>query len=303
MDLNLAAYYDPNAGQEDLEKTAEAELFVKLATQQGIDVTQMSDEDVTQLYGFVFNKTAEEESKGEEHEEHEEHETAKEEKVEEEKKKESAAHEHQTKLAFAKEAAQADELGVRMARAYVAELNKIGSELLAKQAADAGEAPPEGTDKEAAMPEGLAKALGKVKEVGKKVGDSARSGAFDAGSALNRGAGKVKEVAGKGADFAKKHKTTIGVGAGAASVGAGAGYAAGRKKESSATDQLALEQAVKIAFDAGFDPEEAATLVTSRFNLGLEESTKLGSTWEEQVNIRALEYLEAVGYPVNWDQA
>ena len=296
MNLNLAGYYD-NSEQEDLAKTAEAELFAKLAMQEGIDIAKLSDEQVTELYDYVMHpKTASEETKEETKDEGESKDEA--------EAKEAAAREHAVKLAYARDAAQADELGRQMARSYVEELNKIGSDLLAKQAAAEAEAGAAEGTKEAAMPEHLAKALGRVKEVGKSVGEKAVSGGFDAANAVTGAARKVKDVASKGVDLAKKHKTTIGVGAGSAAVGAGAGYAAGRKKESSAIDKLALEHAVKLAHAANFDADQAARRLLAAHELDLlAESTKMASTLDAQVHLRALELLESVGYPVNWEAA
>lgn len=65
-------------------------------------------------------------------------------------------------------------------------------------------------------------------------------------------------------------------------------------------DKLAAREAVKIASDGGFDADEAAQRVAAVLTLGLDESDKLASTVEEQVNIRALELLEAARYPVKW---
>lgn len=297
--MSLASLYSAQPTQEDLEKTAEAKLFAEIAANNGIDLTKMANEEVIALWNYTFGKEAEEETKAEEEKETK----ADEEKEEgEEEKKEAAAREHATKLAFAKEAEQADQIGRIMAKAYVDELNKIGAALQAEQAKEAAanaETPAEGT-KEAAMPKALKGALDKVRgAVGKQHGPTSSTppkGSFSGPKT------RMQDPVGAAAEFGSKHKKTLGVGAGAAALGAGGGYAAGRKKESSAIDPLALEQAVKIANDAGFDPEEAAARVAAVYTLGLEDSTKLASELDQQVEIRALEYLEAAGYPVEWAQ-
>jgi hypothetical protein len=291
MSLTAGLYQNARAAEE-IEKTAELALFCKIAAEQGVEIDTLNDSQLEELYNFTMNKTAEEESakdKGETKDE------------EDEEKKEAAAAEHRAKLAHVAELQRADELGRKMAHSYVDELNKVGSALLQQQG---GAAQPE-TTKEAAMPERLAKALGKVKGFAGKASDSARSGAFDAGHALNRGAGKVKEVAEKGVEHVKAHKGAYGAGAGTAA-GAGAGFAAGRfgkKKESSAVDTLALEHAVKMAHAGGFDVDEVAERLMAANTLDLfPESTKMASTLEQQVELRALELLETVGYPVEWQQ-
>lgn len=75
------------------------------------------------------------------------------------------------------------------------------------------------------------------------------------------------------------------------------------KKEASATDQLAFVRAQELAKEAGLDPAVAAERIKAAFVLGLvEESTKTASAANAAaaVEIRALELLERVGYPVQW---
>lgn len=302
MNLDLARVYGtPGAAtSEDLTKQAEAELFAKLAAQEGVDLNALNDEQIGELWNHVFPKTAEEEERKEEAKEEDE-------EKKEEEKKEAAAREHAIKLAQAEEEQRAHYLGQVMAHSYVAELGKIAA------AQEAGE---EGESKEAAMPEALAKALGKAKghagaavgkakAFGRKVSDSARSGAFDASLKANDAARKVKDVARKGVEHVKAHKGAYGAGA-AGAAGAGAGFAAGRmskKKESSAIDMMALEHAYKIAeATGGYDLEVVAEKLAAVHTLGLNDSDKLAATVDQQVEIRALEYLEAAGYPVEWAQ-
>lgn len=263
--MNLSNLSTQPASGESLEKQAEAVLFCKLAAQNGFDLNKMTDEEVETLYNYTFDKQA---SEGEEAE--------KDEEKEDEEKKEAAAREHQQKLAAARDVQHADELGRRMAHSYVDELNKIGSALQDKTATPALPAA------------GLKGAGGRAAT---SIGQAARKIRL----AAERGGGKA-------VDFAKKNKGAIGAGAGGAAAGGAAGYVAGKKKESSALDQLALEEAVKIAEASGFDGDEAAERVVAVHTLGLNESTKVASDLNGQVELRALEFLEAAGYPVEWAQ-
>lgn len=143
MDQFLAEFYGTNkeasAPQEDLEKQATVDLFLKLAGEQNIDLKGMSDVQVQQLYNSFVEKVAAGTpaapapaagtKTAAEHEEHE--------KKEHEKKLEEAKKEHEEKHAMAKKAAEADQMGRIMAHAYVQELRKIAAETKA-----GGELPP-----------------------------------------------------------------------------------------------------------------------------------------------------------------
>jgi hypothetical protein len=296
MSTNPAEMY----GEADLQKVAEAELFTKLAAQNGIDLNQLDNEQIQTLWDATFSKVAEEEPKKEEEEE------KKDEAKEEEEKKEAAALEHQQKLAAVEEDANAYKLGMSMAQGYYDHLQKLASGEAAEVAA-----PVEGEDKEAGAKDKVLKAVGHVRDVAKRGGEhvakavTKNHGKFPAAPPHNgphiSGLRRASRAAG---EHVRAHKGAYGAGAAGAG-GAAAGFAAGRhsKKEASAIDQLALEEAVKIAAAGGYDAEQAADLVSAVFTLGLEESSKLASTVDAQVNLRALEYLEAAGYPVSWDQS
>lgn len=74
-------------------------------------------------------------------------------------------------------------------------------------------------------------------------------------------------------------------------------------KEASATDLYAARVAIGMLKEAGLSTEQGVELLNSLFTLGhLPESTKTAgaSTPEQTVQIRALELLEAAGYPINW---
>lgn len=74
------------------------------------------------------------------------------------------------------------------------------------------------------------------------------------------------------------------------------------KKEASAIDQLAAKQALVIVKQAGLDEKIAAKKIDAVFTLGVPASVKTASakTVDESVFTRALELLEAAGYPVEW---
>jgi len=309
MNLDLAQMYGTpgyeeaaSAQQEDMSKVAQAELFAKLAADNNIDLQQLSDEQISQLWGDTFGvKLAEEEEEEEEEKEEEE----------EEKKKESAAQEFLLKKAAAEEwqakLAEADYLGRVMAHSYVQELGQIGDNM----------------DKEAgaeALGARAGKALGRYGELlsGKKsreLGGKAeffkkRVKAMREADAAGGAAGKAARERGARSGAAAKEeakkvlKTRLATGGAVAALGGG-GYAAtrGKKKESSALDELAAEHAIHKAAEAGYDVDEAADRVTAVYTLGLGESEKIASadTPEEAVETRSLEFLEAAGYPVNWE--
>lgn len=133
-------YRTPGAPtEEDLQKVAEAELFAKVALEQGFDVNQMTDEEVADLW----NKTAGEippqfvnkKEKGEGEEK-------KDEKKEEEKEeKEAAAAEWAMQKAATDQVQFMDYCGRVMAHAYVNELTKIGEAMAKDGEKTAGENP------------------------------------------------------------------------------------------------------------------------------------------------------------------
>lgn len=286
MNLDLAAIYNtPGApSAEDLSKTASIELFAKLAADQNIDLNAMTEDQVQTLYNDVMGKQAsddeEDKDKGalkdiknlEKHEK-------KEIKDDEEEKKAAAEAEFAVQQEWTQKQAEADYLGRVMAHAYVNELNSI------KEASEQTET------KEA----GFKDLMNKAKEHG--------------GKHLENVGKKTMKHVGRtgGAEGAANPTTAKRVGAGAYGAGAaaagGAAAASKKKKEASAIDQLALDAAVKLASDNGWDAEEAAERVYAVSVLGLGESQKIAAAQDTDgaVHIRALEYLEAAGYEVSWE--
>ena len=279
MDQFLAEFYGTNgattktASQEDLEKQASVDLFLKLASEQSIDLSAMPDAQVQALYDNWVSKTAESE------------EPEKEEAIEEKAKKE-----HEEKKAYAEKVAEADYLGRIMAHSYVQELSKIAE----SQEGQTKEAlrvhvPPIITDtahrlvghSKLQLRKGLEALKGHFENVGKHLGGKTSHDALARGIAAHAG--------------------------GAAAVGGGAAVAhhALKKKEGSAIDQLGAEMAVYIANEGGFDPEQAGHKVASVLELGLvQESVKVAAApdVDTAVYVRGLELLEAAGYPVEWAQ-
>lgn len=295
MDSFLAEIYGTKTAsaepQEDLEKEASVQLFMKLAGQEGIDLKSMADEDVAALFASWEEKVAAADAGATQKTASDDND-----KDDEKKKREEAEKEHEEKKAAAEKVAEADALGRIMAHSFTDEYRKIAA---------AGGVPgidPEtvtaGEDKTAAMPEALRKGL-----------EAARGHAGKAGKAIGDAAGKAKdkgkELAGKAGDAAKKHKGHAAAAAGGAAAGGAAGFMAGKKKQSSAIDELAAERAVLMAHEANFDAEQAGRKVASVRELELVgESEKVAHApdLDTAVGIRALEFLEAAGYPVTWPE-
>jgi len=289
MDLDLARIYGTPgqktasaAQEEQLEKQAAAELFSKLAADNGIDLSQLSDEQIGGLWAETFGEKLAADDEGPAHEKSE----SKDEEEDEDKKKKASAElsslqDEQQKLAFA------DQAGRVMAHAMVNELNSINENIA----------------KEAAMPEGLRKGL---EAAGRHVGKAGNK----AGKHLEGVGKKIVGVVAKGGEGAMNPTTAKRIGGGAYGVGAVAAGGAGAaihhrsKKESSALDELALQEAFNKAASAGFDTDEATDRLNAVFTLGLGESEKVASApagdLNAAVDIRSLEYLEAAGYPVTW---
>lgn len=115
-DLINAHFAKTAADNEEAEKLAEVELFTKLAADNGIDLDQLSQDQVNDLW--VAFKTA-----GDEEPE------KKEEKEDDDKddKKEKAKAEFAEKKEASMKIAESDELGRLMARSFMDEVQKLAS--------------------------------------------------------------------------------------------------------------------------------------------------------------------------------
>lgn len=107
MNEYLASYFGTNAqapSEDEIQKQAQAELFLKLAEEEGIDIDQLSDDQVEELYASTFGDEGE--------------------SVEDDTADQAVAEWYQQKEA-ADKFAEAEFMGRTMAHAYVDELNKI----------------------------------------------------------------------------------------------------------------------------------------------------------------------------------
>ena len=288
MNEFLAQAYGTAQPQQtaDAEKVAQAELFAKMAAENGIDLNALNDSQITELWNATFAKTAGEEEKKEHgHKEEKKAEHGHKHHGEKEAEAEALAEWMQTKEAQAK-FAEADFFGRQMAHAYVAELRKIASEG-GFEFLGGAETTPAGETKEAKLLSAK-DAVTDVKNIFK--GQDLAKGLRD--RALKR--------TGQRAGIA------AGAAGGAAAVGAGAKAVADKdkKKKASALDEVAAEMAVVKAAEAGWDLNEASERIAAVLILGAPEETKVASanTFETAVDIRSLELLEAAGYNVTWEQ-
>jgi hypothetical protein len=263
MDAQLAEIYgtgqEANA-EDDQVKLAAAELLVKLAGDNNVDLSQFSDQEVAEMVQEL-QKEAElppqfqkKEESGEE----------KKETPESKESGESSSESPEDKKAEAAEkVAEADFLGRVMAHSFAQECKEI--------------------EKEAGLKD---KAVGAAKNVAKK----------GKASFLNLIHGKKD-----GAIVALKNHPKSALG-GAAALGAAGGAAAMHKKKEGSADQAALDalaeqRALAMAKEAGWvDPEGNLVAPPAK------EETKTASPLDLAVERRALEMLEANGYPVTWNE-
>lgn len=334
MNPYLAAMYNTNgAGEqmtEEMQKNANAELFCKLAADQGLDLSQMSDEQVASVYAQVFpeevaklaaEEKEKEEGKAHEEKESKEHEEGEKEEEKEEAKKAEAAAYLAEKNAFVEKCAEADYMGRIMAHAFTQERANIE-----KLAAD--KKPEEGHHlRRAILGNPISGAIEaekgkKLKTFGKAYGHALKE---TGKGALVGGAGGAALGAAIGAAKGGKAgalKGALGGGVSGLHVGALAGSVKGqhdrraseihgehskhKTKEGSAEafEELAAEHAIKVAEAAGYDIDQAAERISAVYALGLTESEKIAhvNDIDTATHVRALEYLEAASYPVNWEE-
>lgn len=301
----LAQMYGTTGAGEETQKLANVDLFCKLAADNNIDLSQLSQDEIGNLYAQVFPeeamKLAEEEEKKDEEEE-------------EKKKKELAAEHVEEKKAFQEKFAEADLMGRVMAHSFNQELALI------KEAVEA-QTPPKGWKPQSAEELAKGRAARQKKMKNPHAGwasdkrtptyhtpgtaiDKSHMGTVDKGKSLLRRAGKAISGLPTGA------KAGLIAGGAAAAGLAGAGIhkaLSGEKKKAAAAqafEELAAHQAIKIASAAGYDDDEAYTRVNAVYVLGLDESEKTAAFMDadDAIHVRGLEYLEAAGYPVDWSE-
>ncbi len=227
-------------GMSETEKTAAAEeqgklealeMFAKVAADNNVDLTSLTQEQIMELYtdtmtkqaaGFPFPPKGEEKK-----EDKKDDDKDKKDEKDEDKEKEAAAAAHVAKSAeFQEKVAEADLMGRVMAHSLTQELELI------KQASAAAAAP--------------------------------------AAPAAPAAAPAVDE------------KTAA----------------------AHAFEELAARKGIEMAKEAGLDETQITNLVSAQYTLGLKETEKTAgiSDLQKALEIRGLEYLDAVGVEVNWDQ-
>jgi hypothetical protein len=268
MDDFLAELYGTQetiGAGEDLEKQAAAEFLVKMAQEEGVDLDQLSDEEVGSLLLEVEKQAADGNL------------------VADDKT------EAQEKLA------EADFLGRAMAHAYVNELSEIE-----KQAGGAGAlfSHLKGVAKKEGMGSAAKEGVRSQGQALRSMGRALKS--VITGKAPTRGAARGKKLGltitrkpgestrrtalralGQSASVASPTLAAGGALAGGAGYG---GYKAlggesEKKSYNQAIEEAASERAIQMLAEAGYDVEKVA---------------------EADVETRALQILEASGYPVNW---
>lgn len=307
MNTFLAQVYGTGQVKESqMDQNTLLQAFAKQAADENLDLNGMSDAEVESLFGVYVDALAKQADE------------KKDEKKEDEEKKAAAAAEFLQMKEAQEKLAEADFIGRQIAHACIDELRKIAA------ASDA-----DGEAKEAGnISDAVSAGKTTAKQVGKALKDKATTGfkavkdraETEVGKAniperlrnLRREKGlqtfgdKAHDKADAAMDWAKKHKTELGVGAGASTAALAAGYAAGRKKQSSAFDEAAAVYGLKLAHAYGIDPEVVGERLDALFTLGQEIPMAEGKVASAQnlehgIHIRALELLEQVGVPVDWN--
>ena len=267
MDSMLAEIYGTGQAQaeNDMEKAAAAELLVKLAEQNNVDLNQFGDAEIAEMVNELY-KTAEDEAEKESEE-------TKEGEGEGGEDKES----EETKEGSAEKLAEADFLGRVMADSMVQELGEIEKQAGPRWDAVKG-APKKAWEWIKNRPQGY-----------REAGRGIREAVTGKGSMGDKSMSKMDRL--KALKLLKHVAPEAGVAAGATAAGVAAHKM--RKKHGSALDSLAQERAYELAKQAGWvDP--AGNLVSPQ--------VKEASALDSEVERRALQILEANGYPVQWNE-
>jgi hypothetical protein len=267
MDAQLAEIYGTgHSAEDDQTKLAAAELLVKLASDNQVDLSQFSDAEITQMVSEL-SKTAEfpPAAEGEK----------KESKETPESKEATPESKESAEKAAEEKVAEADFLGRVMAHSFNQELGEI--------------------QKQASVKDKVVGAAKKIPEFIRKrmeaTGQGAKAVKSIAGSKL-MGAGDKARAIGQ----TVKKSPELAVGAAGAAGGAAALASKGKKKESSALDSLASERAFELAKEAGWVDAEGNLMVPQT------QEEKVASSLEIEVERRALQMLEESGLPVQWNE-
>lgn len=316
-----------NYTEEDTHKVAAAELFCKMASENGINLNALSDDQINQLWNETgFGKLAEEGAEDDTKE-----------------KVEAAAKEHEEKKEEAKKEAEAVNFGKIAAESFV--MHRLQLE---KSAAEGGTASRVlGAIKDVATAKGLRAHLSGAKEQRSRAKDLAgraeslraqvkhappthgasrdpsrahesvhdkykvkKPDVFGSAESFDTSAAAAKRTSNKHLQGAALHGAGYLGGTSAAGTTA---YVGGKKlfgkkeeeggtKKASAIDALAAELAVEKVAHFGLDPQEAAQRINAVLTLGPSESTKIAhvSNLSDAVDVRSSELLELAGYPIDW---
>lgn len=259
-----------SATAEDIEKRAANEFFIGLCKEQGINIKELNDSQLDDLYKAAMDMRKEAgemppqfaKKDGDDKDKKTEGK-----KDGDDKEKEAAA--ASAKLAAAQaefdavktaavKVAEAEAMGRIMAHSFVSELDKIAE----KNGGFPFPPKKDGDDKDKDDKKD-------GKEDGKKEASSADKAAALVAAFQAKTAGAAPAVSGS---------TT------------------------SNFDELASYRAIDLLKEAGINPDEAFGRVNAVYTLGLKESTKLASAPDANagLEIRALEICEAAGYEVTW---
>lgn len=226
MDSKLAAIYGTgNYAEEetDIEKQAAAELLIKLAEEEGVNLDQFDDNEIAGMINSIY-KGAEEE--------HEKKESKEEEEAEEKKKEEKGE----------EKVAEADFLGRVMAHAMVNELNSIEKEAGAKQLE--------------LFPSKLSKAYEAVRGGVKGLVKGRQKAYQTAADELKVSKGGYASDRLKAVGRAAKKVAPELAAAGVLGAGGVAAHHVMKKKEGSAIEAMAQQLAYDMAKEAGYIEEE-----------------------------------------------
>lgn len=295
MDAQLAAIYGTGQMEEetDIEKMAAAELLVKLAEEEGVDLDSFDDQEIAEMVSSLYKSASDEEKKEEEKKE-------KEGGFEDLKKKheegESEKHEEKEESKAEEKVAEADFLGRVMAHAYVQELGEIE-----KEAGKVGDT----------LKKGKEAVTGFFRSQKQKAGLGARqlkSGITGKGSVAGteyHGQQRKNMITQGLKNLAPAAAAGTAV-AGGAAVGAHHLFKKkdkdekGKKKhgsaDESALEAMAAELAFGLAKEAGYIDEEGNFLVETQ------TEEKQASALDQAVYARALEICEQNGIPVEWNE-
>ena len=324
MNSHLAHMYNTlgagEAAAEEQTKVASLDLFAKAAAAEQIQLSELSPEDQNNLYSQFCEKLAQEgEEGGEEGGEKKSPFPPKKKEEEEEKdeEKESAARaEFVAQQEWQQKTAEADYLGRQMAHSFWNESGEIQKAAMEKEArggsSQPGAAEAARFEKKVKGEQAAKAAEGRAAKAEKslKGAGQGRSGGKQVGGAEGKVREGLRGVTSKVQQLGRTKGGKAALIGGGASLAAGAGYGLHRalkKKEASAFDEQAAFQAMKIAQSAELgDLEEIETKVASLLNLNLlaDETEKVAMTsdYDTALNVRGLEFLEAAGQEVDWDE-